>query len=147
MLLVTQNTLGLCDLVIHWKYKAQKWPVKMRFMWKWSLIVCWCFMILGHLAAVHRCKRSCFQEHQDYCRVSCWWAHQCCQGEIGNPIGAFYCVHVQSMYSKLTYESFPFLLNFDCYCKVLFLFVLQGSSNSYAIKKKDELERVAKSNR
>jgi hypothetical protein len=32
----------------------------------------------------------------------------------------------------------------------LFLFFpvcLQGSSNSYAIKKKDELERVAKSNR
>lgn len=26
-------------------------------------------------------------------------------------------------------------------------FLLQGSSNSYAIKKKDELERVAKSNR
>ena len=29
---------------------------------------------------------------------------------------------------------------------VLFL-LFQGSSNSYAIKKKDELERVAKSNR
>ena len=28
-----------------------------------------------------------------------------------------------------------------------FLFVVKGSSNSYAIKKKDELERVAKSNR
>lgn len=27
------------------------------------------------------------------------------------------------------------------------IFLLQGSSNSYAIKKKDELERVAKSNR
>lgn len=27
------------------------------------------------------------------------------------------------------------------------LFTFQGSSNSYAIKKKDELERVAKSNR
>lgn len=29
----------------------------------------------------------------------------------------------------------------------LFFFPFQGSSNSYAIKKKDELERVAKSNR
>jgi ribosomal protein S7 len=29
----------------------------------------------------------------------------------------------------------------------VFEFLLQGSSNSYAIKKKDELERVAKSNR
>lgn len=28
-----------------------------------------------------------------------------------------------------------------------FIFISQGSSNSYAIKKKDELERVAKSNR
>ena len=30
---------------------------------------------------------------------------------------------------------------------LLFVFFFQGSSNSYAIKKKDELERVAKSNR
>lgn len=32
---------------------------------------------------------------------------------------------------------------FNLYLNLLF----QGSSNSYAIKKKDELERVAKSNR
>lgn len=34
----------------------------------------------------------------------------------------------------------------NVYLKCVFLF-FQGSSNSYAIKKKDELERVAKSNR
>lgn len=28
-----------------------------------------CLLVLGHLAAVHRSKRSCFQEHQDHCRV------------------------------------------------------------------------------
>lgn len=86
--MVNQDTLlGLCDLVIHWKYTAQKWPVKIWFICEsgplLSVDVLW---FLGHLAALHRCKRSCFQEHQDYCRVSCWWAHQCCQGEIDNLI-------------------------------------------------------------
>lgn len=37
--------------------------------------------VVGHLAAVHRSKRSCFQEHQDHCWVSGWWADQCSQGK------------------------------------------------------------------
>lgn len=40
---------------------------------------------------------------------------------------------------RIFFFYFWFLLYFLC--------LLQGSSNSYAIKKKDELERVAKSNR
>lgn len=36
---------------------------------------------LGHLAALHRSERSCLQEHQDYCRVSGWWADQRSQGK------------------------------------------------------------------
>ena len=39
------------------------------------------------------------------------------------------------------------LMIFCCVLYCSFFFSFQGSSNSYAIKKKDELERVAKSNR
>ena len=39
------------------------------------------------------------------------------------------------------------LMIFCCVLYFSFFFSFQGSSNSYAIKKKDELERVAKSNR
>lgn len=46
--------------------------------------------------------------------------------------------------AKVSYDYFP--LNKDNLLVIMF-FVSQGSSNSYAIKKKDELERVAKSNR
>lgn len=46
--------------------------------------------------------------------------------------------------AKVSYDYFP--LNKDNSLIIMF-FVSQGSSNSYAIKKKDELERVAKSNR
>lgn len=33
-------------------------------------------LLVGHMAAVHRSKRSCFQEHQDHRWVSGWWADQ-----------------------------------------------------------------------
>ena len=39
------------------------------------------------------------------------------------------------------------LMIFCCVLYFSLFFSFQGSSNSYAIKKKDELERVAKSNR
>lgn len=38
--------------------------------------------LVGHLAAVHRSKRSCFQEHQDHRWVPGWWADQCSQGKF-----------------------------------------------------------------
>lgn len=38
-------------------------------------------------------------------------------------------------------------MRMSCTLRELTLFLFKGSSNSYAIKKKDELERVAKSNR
>lgn len=51
-------------------------------------------------------------------------------------IGYFLSVLV---YRYEVYSTFTLL--------IYYLYILQGSSNSYAIKKKDELERVAKSNR
>jgi len=118
--------------------RSQKWLVKIWPVCESGHLLSVGVMILGHLAALHWCKRSCFQEHQDYRRVSCWWAHQRRQGERH---------WLELMYSVTVNVWILLFLNLFFYYNVLFLFVLQGSSNSYAIKKKDELERVAKSNR
>lgn len=50
-------------------------------------------------------------------------------------------------YIKYQLKYFNYFLNLIILNNNHVFFSLQGSSNSYAIKKKDELERVAKSNR
>ena len=36
----------------------------------------------SNMASLYWCPRVCIPQHQVHRRVSCWWAYQCCQGDL-----------------------------------------------------------------
>ena len=84
----------------------------------------------GHLPPHHWCQGECFPEHQNHCRVPCRWADQRCQGLIQQ-------VHMLPVCFLSICDS--------ARCEIVL--IRANSCYSYAIKKKDEIERVAKANR
>lgn len=52
----------------------------------------------GHVAAVHWSSWVGIQEHQVHCRMSCWWAYQCCQG--------LYCIRLWQGCQKVLSSGF-----------------------------------------
>lgn len=75
-------------------------------------LICNFLLSAGHLAVVHRSKRSCFQEHQDHRWVFGWWADQRSQGDSKleiRPYSAWivsFCLRCSELFFLVTFPGF-----------------------------------------